>query len=191
MSSPLLRWISPVAVRLKLADVSAALKAADFDGKVSLEEGTFIVVSKSGTPVLDMDIVLKGDPEGLFAEEVEEFGSRLAEALPRVNAERLAIELRSARCFVALAPYWAEDGDAAADALDALLAALRAHGDGFLHVLDEGFSNRVGDLLVWELPEDVDGEWRVALPDGDHWSGFTLNVEDTAKREAFLEGRRL
>jgi hypothetical protein len=175
MSSPLLRWISPVAVRLKLADVSAALKAADFDGKVSLEEGTFIVVSKSGTPVLDMDIVLKGDPEGLFAEEVEEFGSRLAEALPRVNAERLAIELRSARCFVALAPYW----------------ALRAHGDGFLHVLDEGFSNRVGDLLVWELPEDVDGEWRVALPDGDHWSGFTLNVEDTAKREAFLEGRRL
>ncbi len=192
MSSPLLRWLAFEPLRLTIDDVRAALRAGGFDGTVRSDTDTMAVFTRAGVPVLDIDVVVKGDADGLFAEELAEFDDRLEDARPAANADRLRTRLPEVRTLIALAPYWAEDGEAAAEAADAVLTAVRARTDGLLHVLDEGFSTRGGDLVVWELPDEVDGEWRVALvrEGGSDWEAFTLDVENAEARAAFLEGRR-
>ena len=52
----------------------------------------------------------------------------------------------------------------------------------------EGFSNTDDFHILWQFPSIVDGDWSVAVLDGNKWINFVIDLGNPSHKQAFQEG---
>lgn len=149
-----------------------------------------VVYTKAGEPIGLLTRDGLGDESGLVRDELEDFASELAEALPKSGATWVKQYLKRVTTIYAvqlMAAAFTEDGDGVPGQM---LEAIRDEVGGIIQADGEGFSNEDGSQVVWQFDEDVTGPWTAAVLGPDKtWITFEMDLGDPAQRAAFQEGR--
>lgn len=62
--------------------------------------------------------------------------------------------------------------------------------NGILQADEEGFTNEEGYHILWQFPDDADGEWNCAVLNAEgKWENFNMDLADAKQREAFKAGK--
>jgi hypothetical protein len=62
--------------------------------------------------------------------------------------------------------------------------------NGILQADEEGFTNEEGYHILWQFPDDADGEWNCAvLNEKGEWENFNMDLADEKQREEFKAGK--
>lgn len=62
--------------------------------------------------------------------------------------------------------------------------------NGILQADEEGFTNEEGYHILWQFPDDADGEWNCAvLNDKGEWENFNMDLADEKQRAEFKAGK--
>lgn len=60
---------------------------------------------------------------------------------------------------------------------------------GILQADEEGFSNEEGYHILWQFPDDVDGDWNCAVLNADgNWENFSMDLGNKDQQKAFKSG---
>lgn len=173
--SPFVRWVCVEPVLLDAAAVRKLARAADLDVAVAREDDAIVVSTKSGAPLLDVDVTGPG-ADGMFAEEIAEFTTRLEGAGPALNALFCRRIVKDAVVIVGVGAYHDEEPELADAIMAQVLGALGVGGEGVFFAEDAGFSNRHGALIVADpaLNPEPDTLLAVAVLEDETWAGATL-----------------
>jgi hypothetical protein len=129
-------------------------------------------------------------PGELGAEEIGEFVDEVQDAQPASASKWLAEYLPSVAVIYAFQLLSGTDIKDGWNAVHALQSYIWKQVGGILQADFEGFSNEMGQHILWQFNEEVDGEWDMAGLDRDgKWVAFTMNLGDKEHRRAFLDGR--
>ncbi|MCB9126589.1 MAG: hypothetical protein H6638_01545 [Ardenticatenales bacterium] len=128
--------------------------------------------------------------EGLLGEEeIEEFLEDVEEYKPESAVNWLKEYLPTVKviyAFQILNPI--HDGDGW-QIVDTIKEKLWNELGGIFQADMEGFSNTDGYHILWQFSDNVDGEWCMAILDGNEWIKFTMDLGNAQHKIAFQEGR--
>jgi hypothetical protein len=173
--SPFVRWISVEPVLLDAAAVRKLARDAGLDVVVAREDDAIVVSTRSGEPLLDVDITGPGS-DGMFAEEIEEFAGRLEGAALALNALFCRRIVKEAVVIVGVGAYHDEEPELADAIMAQVLGALGLATEGVFFSEGDGFSNRHGALIVAdpEADPDEDAARVIGLLDDETWISAAL-----------------
>ena len=128
-------------------------------------------------------------PGELGAEEIDEFIDEVQDAQPASASRWLVDYLPSVAVIYAFQLLGGTDVKDGWNAVHALRSCIWKQVGGISQADLEGFSNEQGHHILWQFSETVDGEWDMAVLDGDgNWVAFTMDLGNLEHRRAFLDG---
>jgi hypothetical protein len=75
------------------------------------------------------------------------------------------------------------------EVLGAVKNTIWAAAGGVIQADGEGFSNEDGYHILWQFPDDVTGDWWMAVLKDGEWEAFQMDLGNPAHRAAFKAGR--
>jgi hypothetical protein len=177
-----------------VSDLSRHLEEQKHAGSVVLETGDEedwlqLAVRDSRSEIV---AVLERNPvkEGLLGEEeIEEFLEDLEGAKPASAARWLSEYLPSVKCIYAFQILNSIYDANGWDVVDAIKEYVWNRLGGIFQADMEGFSNKEGYHILWQFNDNVEGDWWVAILDGNDWKTFKMDLGRERHREAFLAGK--
>jgi hypothetical protein len=144
---------------------------------------------KDGTEIaiIERNPVIPGE---LGADEIGEFVNEVGNAQPASASKWLLHYLPKVAVIYAFQLLSGTDIKGGWNAVHALQSYIWKQVGGILQADSEGFSNELGQHILWQFNDNVDGEYDMAVLDHDEkWVAFTMNVGDREHRQSFLDGR--
>lgn len=124
----------------------------------------------------------------LAQEEIAEFDADIANCLPKSGSDWLRRYLTSVKTIYAFHVLNAVERDTGWAALDETKNTLRRAVGGIFQADGEGFSNEEGYHVLWQFPENVSGDWWMAVLEDGEWQKFEIDLGNPSHRDAFKRG---
>lgn len=143
----------------------------------------------AGIPLIyiERDPVIKGE---LGREELEELKRDIQDYKPKSAVKWLNKYLEKIKVIYAIELYDAVLEDNNYPIIALMKNKIHSFTGGIFQGDDEGFYNEKEELILWQFPEDVTGEWNMAIMDArGMWTGFAMELGNKKNREAFFAGK--
>lgn len=146
------------------------------------------VVDSSGEAIF---LIERSDvhERSIAPDELLEFDEEVSECEPASAADWLRSYLPTVRtiyAFQILDPIYSGNGW---EVLGAVKNTIWAAAGGVIQADGEGFSNEDGYHILWQFPDDVTGDWWMAVLKDGEWEAFQMDLGNPAHRAAFKAGR--
>lgn len=184
------RVFSPSTTKVLQKEIVSA--ARDLGASVTVESNNeswpdLLVATANGSEVcvIEQNEVLRASPA---KEEIAEFRVEIANCSPVSAVEWLNSYFDSVRqiyAFQVLSGVYNENGW---DVLSAVIEKVKGVAGGIVQADREGFSNEDGDQILWQFPDDVEGEWSMAILKNGLWTQFDMDLGNADHRKAFKAG---
>ena len=148
-----------------------------------------IVRTEGGRDICLIERSARGDADGLFEEDIEEFKALLAESQPSRGAQWVAQYLDDAVATYALRYLEAGFEDEVRPSPTGVLWAIKGLLGGIVQADGESFTNEAGYSVVWNFSDSATGHWNFAvLEDDGRWRNVGFDLGDKRQRLAFQQG---
>lgn len=190
-----LRILSPSAQPLSVDPVIQGLRSREVRG---------IGLACTGEQSAWSSLILRHGQEGSVIAEVERLlvrpGSpgeqelswliRVAEKAQPLSASAwLSAFLPSVRTIWGINLYAGLNEEGGWAALGAFKDAIWSAVGGIQYIVDEGFTNDVGDQITWEFPPTASGSWWMALMKEGAWHRFEAELGNPVHKALFQAGQ--
>ncbi|QIL77571.1 hypothetical protein [Hymenobacter sp. HDW8] len=180
---------------IKLESLVQALNENDLSAKFSLDRSekpdnwTLLNVADGhGKELMQIERnpIIPGE---LGQEELDEFKEKIKSHNPATAAKWLINYFDSVKVIYAFQLLNSVEDDNDWEIVNAIRMAIWTATGGILQADAEGFSNESGCQILWQFNDDAEGEYNMAVLNGDTWVNFIMNLEDTKQRFEFWEGQ--
>ncbi|ACU63419.1 hypothetical protein [Chitinophaga pinensis] len=128
--------------------------------------------------------------EGMGKEELDEFRASILDFQPASAAKWLNDFFDRVQVIYAfrLLPMAMEDDNY--DIITTVQTCIWEKVKGILQADEEGFTNEEGYHILWQFPDDADGEWNCAVLNADgKWENFSMDLANKEQQKAFKQGQ--
>ncbi|UPK72288.1 hypothetical protein [Chitinophaga filiformis] len=137
--------------------------------------------------VIERDAVTN---EGMGKEELDEFRASILDFQPSAAAKWLNSFFDRVQVIYAfrLLPIGMEEDNY--PIITTTQSYIWEKVKGILQADEEGFSNEEGYHILWQFPDDVDGDWNCAVLSADgKWENFSMDLGNKDQQKAFKSGQ--
>ena len=181
--SPSTTKVSQQEIVSAVRDLAASISA---DGK-NESWPDLLVATANGNEVcvIERNEVSEGS---LAEEELAEFRVEIAGCYPVSAVDWLGSYFESVRQIYAFQVLSGVEKENGWDILSAIIEKVKGVAGGIVQADREGFSNEDGDQILWQFPDDVVGEWSMAILKDSRWKQFDMDLGNFDHRKAFQAG---
>jgi hypothetical protein len=162
----------------------------NIDQNESADNWTVIRISNSDGNALmqiERNPVMEGE---LGGEEIEEFKDDIKEYKPNSAVKWLTKYFDKVKVIYAFQLLDASIDEENSSIVNSIKSTIWNKIGGILQADNEGFSNEDGYHILWQFPEEVTGEWNMAIRNfWGNWTNFKMDLEDKNQREEFSNGK--
>lgn len=159
------------------------------DENETADNWTLITVANSNGEDLmqiERNVVVKGE---LGAEELLEFREDIKNYKPTSAVKWLSKYFGKVKVIYAFQILGASMDNNNSLVIDSIKSTIWSKTGGILQADNEGFSNEEGYHILWQFPENVSGNWNMAVRDFfGNWTNFTMDLGNQKQREEFWKG---
>ncbi len=139
--------------------------------------------------LIERDAVLPGSGE-LGEVEIQEYLEEIQGEKPESAVRWLTAFLPRVKVIYAFQVLQGADEKNGWSGIHSIQLGIWEKLGGILQADAEGFSNESGQHILWQFDGSPTGLWLMAvLDDQDNWRAFEMRLEDSAQKQAFLQGR--
>jgi hypothetical protein len=128
--------------------------------------------------------------DGMGKEELDEFRASILDFQPANAAKWLNSFFDRVQVIYAfrLLPMAMEDDNY--DIITTVQTCIWEKVKGILQADEEGFTNEEGYHILWQFPDDADGDWNCAVLNADgKWENFSMDLANKEQQKAFKQGQ--
>jgi hypothetical protein len=137
--------------------------------------------------LLEKNPVIDGE---LGKEEIKEFKDDVIDCKPASASRWLAKYFDTVKVIYAFQILNSVDNDENWTIVGELKSFIWSVTKGILQADQEGFSNEDGYHILWQFPDDVTGQWSMAVRNiFGQWTKFEMDLGDMQQREEFWNNK--
>ena len=128
--------------------------------------------------------------EEFIKEEIQEFKDEVLDCKPVSASKWLYKYLDKVKAVYAFQLFNEAFTEENLPIMEHSKSAIWNKAGGIFQADNEGFSNEDGYHILWQFPEDVTGEWNMAVKNFfGGWTNFRMDLGDAEQRKQFLDGK--
>ena len=190
-----IRVLGAQNVDVSVEELSNDLKEKGLTAELRVEEtkrGKWTrmhVLNAKGLPLaqLEKDVVKW---LGLGKEEIGELIEEIKDEMPVSAVKWLTTYLKRVKVIYAFRMFGAASEDENFEIISAIRTRIWKSTGGIIQSDHESFSNEEGDVILWQLSDELTGEWRCAvISESGEWQRFRMDMGDMQQRKDFCEGK--